>query len=202
MNARKCHLISLVGTPLVVQWLRLHAPNVGGPGSLHGQGTRLHMLQQRSKIPRAATKTQHSQINKNNILKKIIINLISGGHADEEADMKMKVQGCLYEMPEVYARSPISPLEFKSRGSKCRYTGQRVREPDLICSFTYSGRESCGQVYPESAHHIRKHSTVGPKDQDFPRTKAGRKREKVEPGWVPLKNSDPAETHTQNPARQ
>ena len=111
--------------------------------------------------------------------------------------MKMKVQGCLYEMPEVYARSPISPLlEFKSRGSKCRYTGQRLREPDLICSFTYSGRESCGQVYPESAHHIGKHSTIGPKDQDFPRTKAGRKRQKVEPGWVPLKNSQPAETHT------
>ena len=36
------------GTSLVVQWLGLHAPNAGGPGSIPGQGTRSHM--------RAATK--------------------------------------------------------------------------------------------------------------------------------------------------
>ncbi|TEA36668.1 hypothetical protein DBR06_SOUSAS310070, partial [Sousa chinensis] len=32
---------------LVVQWLRLHTPNAGGPGSIPGQGTRSHMLQLR-----------------------------------------------------------------------------------------------------------------------------------------------------------
>ena len=31
-----------LGTSLVVQWLRLCAPNVGGPGSIPGQGTRSH----------------------------------------------------------------------------------------------------------------------------------------------------------------
>ena len=35
------------GTSLVVQWLRLHAPCAGGPGSIPGQGTRFHMLQLR-----------------------------------------------------------------------------------------------------------------------------------------------------------
>ena len=55
------------GTSLAVQWVRLHAPNAGGPGSFPGQGTRSHMLQW--KIPHATTKTQHSQINKK-ILKK------------------------------------------------------------------------------------------------------------------------------------
>ena len=30
---------------LVVQWLRLHAPNAGDPGSIPDQGIRLHMLQ-------------------------------------------------------------------------------------------------------------------------------------------------------------
>ena len=35
------------GTSLVVQWLRLHAPNTGDPGSIPGQGTRPHMLQLR-----------------------------------------------------------------------------------------------------------------------------------------------------------
>ena len=35
------------GTSLVVQWLRLLAPNTGGPGSIPGQGTRSHMPQQR-----------------------------------------------------------------------------------------------------------------------------------------------------------
>ena len=37
------------GTSLVVQRLRIHAPNIGGPGSILGQGTRSHMLQ--LKIP-------------------------------------------------------------------------------------------------------------------------------------------------------
>ena len=63
------------GTSLVVQWLRPRTPNVGGPGSIPGPGTRSHMLQLRvcmpqlkiphvaTKIPRAATKTRCSQIN-------------------------------------------------------------------------------------------------------------------------------------------
>ena len=35
------------GTSLVVQWLRLQAPNEGDPGSFPGQGTRSLMLQLR-----------------------------------------------------------------------------------------------------------------------------------------------------------
>ena len=31
-------------TSLVVQWLRLHAPNTGGLALISGQGTRSHML--------------------------------------------------------------------------------------------------------------------------------------------------------------
>ena len=77
----------IIGISLVVQWLRLRAPSAGGPGSIPGQGTRSHMpllrvrmLQLKKKriphattkkiphaamkIPRAATKTLHSQINK------------------------------------------------------------------------------------------------------------------------------------------
>ena len=34
-------------TSLVVQWLRLHAPNAGDPGSIPAQGTRPHLLQLR-----------------------------------------------------------------------------------------------------------------------------------------------------------
>ena len=54
----------------MVQWLGLHAPNAGGPGSCPGQGTRFHMPQLRSKVLCAATKTGYSQINKINIKKK------------------------------------------------------------------------------------------------------------------------------------
>ena len=53
-----------MGTSLVVQWLRLQAPNAVGQGSIPGQGTRSHMPQRRLKILWAATKTQHNQINK------------------------------------------------------------------------------------------------------------------------------------------
>ena len=53
----------------MVQWLIFCAPNAGGPGSIHVQGTRSHLLQLRVlmqqrqlKIPCAATKIRHSQI--------------------------------------------------------------------------------------------------------------------------------------------
>ena len=60
----------------MVQWLRLCAPNAGGPGSTSGQRTRFHMMQLRApkpqpKIVHAARKiedpvgpkTQSSQMN-------------------------------------------------------------------------------------------------------------------------------------------
>ena len=31
-------LMQVLGSSLVVQWLRLHAPNAGGPGSIPSQG--------------------------------------------------------------------------------------------------------------------------------------------------------------------
>ena len=47
----------------MVQWLRFHASNVGGPGAIPGPGTRSHMLQLRVrmpqvKIPHATSKTE------------------------------------------------------------------------------------------------------------------------------------------------
>ena len=41
---------------LHTQWLRLHAPDTGGPGSIPGQGTRSHVPQ--LKIPHASMKTE------------------------------------------------------------------------------------------------------------------------------------------------
>ena len=35
----------IMGTSLVVQWLRPCAPNAAGPGLIPGQGSRSHMLQ-------------------------------------------------------------------------------------------------------------------------------------------------------------
>ena len=53
-----------MGASLVVQCLRLHGPNTGGPGAIPGWGTRDHMLQ--LKIPHAKAKTQHS-LKRNNM---------------------------------------------------------------------------------------------------------------------------------------
>ena len=53
----------MIGTPLVVQWLRLCAPNAGVLGSIPGQGTRSHM-HAATKSPCAATNTGRSQIKK------------------------------------------------------------------------------------------------------------------------------------------
>ena len=35
----------------MAQWLRLRAPNAGGPGSIPGQGTRSCMSQLRARMP-------------------------------------------------------------------------------------------------------------------------------------------------------
>ena len=54
----------------MVQWLRRYASNAGNPGSIPGQGTRSHMHaatkspHATTKIPCAAAKTRHRQINK------------------------------------------------------------------------------------------------------------------------------------------
>ena len=51
----------IIETSPVVQGLRLHTPNAGGPGSIPGQETGPHVLQLR--ILHAATTTQCRQIN-------------------------------------------------------------------------------------------------------------------------------------------
>ena len=43
-----CSKPSSLRTCLMIQWLRLHAPNAGGLGSIPGEGTRSHMKQLRS----------------------------------------------------------------------------------------------------------------------------------------------------------
>ena len=58
--------LDVVGTSLVAQWLRLHTPNIGDPGSIPGQGTRSHVLQlgvhmPQRKILHAAMKIQDSK---------------------------------------------------------------------------------------------------------------------------------------------
>ena len=50
-------------TSLVVQWLRLCAPNAVGLGLIPGQGTRSLRPQGRLKILCAVTKIKHSKIN-------------------------------------------------------------------------------------------------------------------------------------------
>ena len=54
----------ILGTSLVVQWLRLCTPSAGGPSLILDQGTRSHMPQWRLEISHAATKTRSGQINK------------------------------------------------------------------------------------------------------------------------------------------
>ena len=60
-----CHVLlpdlkSHRGTSLVVQWLRLHAPNARSLGSIPGQGTRSHMPQLRVPRERNGNPLQYS----------------------------------------------------------------------------------------------------------------------------------------------
>ena len=73
-SSRSVSRVRGLGTSLVVQGLRLCAPKAGGPGSIPRQGTRSCLPQLKDlptkiphrtpKIPRAATKTRSSQVNK------------------------------------------------------------------------------------------------------------------------------------------
>ena len=47
-SLRPYYFFFLRGTFLVVQWLRLHTPKAGDPGSIPGNGTRFHVPQLRS----------------------------------------------------------------------------------------------------------------------------------------------------------
>ena len=55
-------------TSLVVQWLRLHAPNAGGPGSTPGQETRSYMLQQKSLHATTKDPTCYNEDRKSHVL--------------------------------------------------------------------------------------------------------------------------------------
>ena len=65
---RKIQIFKILsGTSLVVRWLRLCAPNAGGPGSIPGLGTRPHVPRLRAhrlqlRELNAATQTWPSQI--------------------------------------------------------------------------------------------------------------------------------------------
>ena len=52
----------IYGTSLVVQWLRLCAPNTGAPSSIPSQGTRSHMLQLRVCTPKTEKKSHMLQL--------------------------------------------------------------------------------------------------------------------------------------------
>ena len=53
------NLLKNMGTSLMVQWVRLHTPNAGGPGLIPGQRTRSRM-HAATKSPHAATKSTHA----------------------------------------------------------------------------------------------------------------------------------------------
>ena len=55
--------VGFAGTSLVVQWVRLCAPNAGGPGSIPGRGTR-SCMHAATKSPHAATKSLHAATKK------------------------------------------------------------------------------------------------------------------------------------------
>ena len=46
---------------MVVQWLRLHAPNVEGVGSIRGQGTRFQVPQLRVPVLQLKNPTCHDE---------------------------------------------------------------------------------------------------------------------------------------------
>ena len=73
---------SLEGTSLVVQWLRLCVPNVGGPGSTPGQGTGSHTPQ--LEVLCAAIKTWSSQIHIKNCIKKYSMDIFPCKHLKKD----------------------------------------------------------------------------------------------------------------------
>ena len=121
------------GLPLVVQWLRLQAPNTDHWCSLHGQGTKSHMWQL---ILHAATKILHSQINKhfffNSQYKEI-----SPGCSLEGLMLKLKLQyfGHLMQRADSFEKTVmLGKIEGRRRRGQ-----QRMRWLDGITNYMDMG---------------------------------------------------------------
>ena len=54
---------------LVIQWLRFHPSNVGGVGSIEGQGTKIHMLTGEAKKKKKKVKENPKQTKQPYLLK-------------------------------------------------------------------------------------------------------------------------------------
>ena len=107
------------------------------------------------------------------------MSLVSGGHTSEEAGAKMIVWDGwgLCKTP-----SPSLPLNLNLGGENASTCAKEwVAESDSLIYVLREREKWLGLSWVCPQHTGRRHSTEGPKDQDLPRTKVGRKREKVDP---------------------
>ena len=95
---------SWCGTSLVVQWLRLHAPKAGGPGSIHGQETRSHILQLRPVQP-----NKYLKQNKN---KTSVTNGLSGGSAVKNLPVSAREAGLVPGSGKSPAEGNGNPVQY------------------------------------------------------------------------------------------
>ena len=91
-----CKLKKKMGTSLVVQWVRLRAPNAGGPGSIPDQGTRSRM-HAATKIPHAANKTWRS-LNKYFLKKKKMLLTLGAKNLEEKVEFIQETSSSLLEV--------------------------------------------------------------------------------------------------------
>ena len=85
---------SLWGTSLVVQWLRLHAPNAGGPGSTPGQGTQFFMLQLSVCVPAHMLQLRPSATKKKKRRRITLATMLGMGYVQKQVTTEtMQVRG-------------------------------------------------------------------------------------------------------------
>ena len=114
------------GASLVVQWLRLHAPNAGGPRSIPGQGTRCHMPQLRPRADKWIKQTnghflkknisspfcssQHSRVRPSTITLKLYLFHIPHGHLTSRTGVSQILEphpAAVWSVNAVWSKAPL-----------------------------------------------------------------------------------------------
>lgn len=95
----------------MIQWLRLHVPNGEGAGLIPAHRTRSHMLQRRSKMLCAATRTRYIQINNNKGEKRQLKGLVWESRWSERFKKRVIKYAAGYRLDKVGTENPLVDLE-------------------------------------------------------------------------------------------
>ena len=121
------------GTSLLVQWLRLCAPNAEGPGLIPGQGTGSHNAETNAyplqlTIPRAI-QLRPLQLNKLKEKKRLLLSLQSDSYSSQSVLSSCYLSFCFVDYAKAFDCVDHNKLENSSRDGNTRLPDLPLEKP-------------------------------------------------------------------------